>query len=170
MWIQMPLCLASACKLKAERHHITKTKPNHPTVLLIRGNMTPLVLQSRGSTAPSHLHMHLNSGCVQNICRIRTHVYGCKHAGYADIHTHTHTHTVCSYYFMKDGKETSVPPPTHPPCSLEHEWYGFLPAGLTCYSAKLLSFSSPGLACSCITFYISPCHCPKVKQTWKAVA
>ncbi len=48
MWIQMPLCSVSVCRLEAERHHITKTKPNRLTALLIRGNMTPLVLQSPG--------------------------------------------------------------------------------------------------------------------------
>lgn len=35
-------------RLEAGCHHITKTMPNRLTVLLIRGNMTPLVLQSQG--------------------------------------------------------------------------------------------------------------------------
>ena len=42
------LCSASASArwLEAECHHITKTKSNRLTVVLIRGNMIPLVLQS----------------------------------------------------------------------------------------------------------------------------
>lgn len=61
-----------------------------------------LFCRAEAALTPSRVHMHVKTVCVHAIC---THTYGCKHAGYTD----EHTHTVCSYYYMKGGKEASVP-------------------------------------------------------------
>lgn len=51
-----------------ERRRITKTKPHHPTVSPITGNMNPLVRQSPGDAAHAHVY-----ACKHKLCDVHAH-------------------------------------------------------------------------------------------------
>lgn len=124
-------CLSVQSQLTGWRQNATvlqKTKPNHPTAPLIRGNMTLLVLQRSGvALAASHSCMHINTACA-NI------LYALTHMG-RETQANTHTHNVQSLLCSWGDREGSVPRLSY---MREHEWYGFVPPGLACHSAKLL--------------------------------
>lgn len=115
-----------------------------------------LSLQAEGRTPPYSKNKALSSDCVahqrkhDSSCSAepRQHctfacTYASKHSLCAysmhshvwmlarRLHTHTHAQVLLLHKRWQIGQ-------CAPSCSLEHEWYGSVPAGLDCHSAKLL--------------------------------
>lgn len=149
----MPLCSASARMLEAERHHITKTKPNRLNVLL-RGDFSCSAELRFALTA---LRLHTYSMCAykHSLCTYSMQPHMRAHAG---SDRYTHSHTARSHYCTPEAAERTV-------CPGCRTW-GNMSDMATCLEAWLVTllnccnFPLLDWSCTCVTFYISPCLCP----------
>lgn len=154
MQIQMPLCSGSAHRLEAEHHHITKTKPNWLNVLL-RGDSSCSAEPSLTLTALWH-HTSSVYAYKHSLCtHLWSHTFGHTQA---KIDRHKSTHTVCSHYCTPEAAERAV-------CPGCRTW-GNMSDMATCLQAwrvtllNCCNFLLLDWSCTCVTFHISPWHCP----------